>query len=147
MKKAALILTVLLFYRVLDAQENTFGISVLAYEWTTTHKTLTFSWPGQANTACNGSVSMNGFASGGGNFSANGTTPDTCSTSYTLSGTQNIDVQKPVVYILAESETSRIVLTCTRNVRSSPVPLIESWQVCGPLEWWTLRVAGSSRNR
>jgi hypothetical protein len=62
---------------------------------------------------------MNGFASGGGNFSANGTTPNTCSTSYTLSSTQNIDVQKPVVYVLAESETSRIVLTCTRNVRWS----------------------------
>jgi hypothetical protein len=45
MKKAALILTVLLFCRVLDAQENTFGGSVLAYEWTTTHKTPTFRWP------------------------------------------------------------------------------------------------------
>jgi hypothetical protein len=122
MKKAALILAVLFFCRVLDAQENSFGISVHDYPRTTTHKTLTFSWPGYANTSCNGSVSMNGFASGGGNFSTNGTTSNTCntcSTSYTPSGTQNNDVQKPVVYILAESETSRIVPTCTRNVRWS----------------------------
>lgn len=32
------------------AQENTFRLTVLGYQWTTTHRTLTFSWPGYANT-------------------------------------------------------------------------------------------------
>lgn len=119
MKKTILILAALLFCRALQAQENTFHIDVLAYEWTTTHKTLTFSWPGYSNTSCNGNASTSGYASAGGTFSANGTVSNTCSTSYTPPATQNIDVQKPVVYILADSETSRMVLACTRNVRWS----------------------------
>lgn len=119
MKRAILILTTLLFCRVLHAQENNFRITVLAYQWTTTHKTLTFSWPGYANTSCNGNMNMNGYISGGGNVSASGTGSNTCSTSYTPPTTQNIDVQKPVLYIIADSATSRMVLTCTRNVRWS----------------------------
>src|SRR5271170_6031177 len=102
------LLTTILCCRVLQGQENTFHITVLAYQLATTHRTLTFTWPGYANTSCNGSVSMNGYASGAGNFSANGTTSNTCSTSYTPPNTQNIDVQKPVVYILADSQTSRM---------------------------------------
>jgi len=118
-KRAVLIVCTILFCRDMQAQESTFRINVLAYQWTETHKTLTFSWPGHANTSCNGSVSMNGYAYGGGNFSANGTTSNECSTSYTPPSTQNIDVQKPVVYILAESATSQMVLACVRNVRWS----------------------------
>lgn len=62
---------------------------------------------------------MNGYVSGGGNISASGTTSDTCSTTYTPPTNQNIDIQKPVVFILADTESSRMVLTCTRNVRWS----------------------------
>jgi hypothetical protein len=119
MKRAILIFCTILFCRNMQAQESTFRINVLAYQWTETHKTLTFNWPGHANTSCNGSVSMNGYAYGGGNFSANGTTSNDCSTSYTPPSTQNIDVQKPVVYILAESANSQMVLACVRNVRWS----------------------------
>jgi hypothetical protein len=108
--------TVLLLW---PAQENDFSINVLAYQWTTTHNTLTFTYPGHADTSCNGNVDMNGRVSSGGNFSASATTSDTCSTSFTPPTSQNIDIQKPVVYILADSETSRMVLTCTRNVRWS----------------------------
>jgi len=101
------------------AQENTVHLTVLGYQWTTTHKTLTFSWPGSANTSCSGSANMNGYISPGGNISASGTSSDTCSTTYTPPTTQNIDIQKPVVFILADTENSRMVLTCTRNVRWS----------------------------
>src|SRR4029077_9395708 len=117
--KRFLILTLLLLTALpCPAQENTFRITVLAYEWTTTHKTLTFSWPGYANTSCNGNVNMTGYSSGG-NISASGTTSDTCSTTYTPPTNQNIDIQKPVLFMLADSETSRMMLTCTRNVRWS----------------------------
>jgi hypothetical protein len=101
------------------AQENTVHLTVLGYQWTTTHKTLTFSWPGYANTSCSGSTNMNGYVSSGGNISASGTSSDTCSTTYTPPTNQNIDIQKPVVFILADTESSRMVLTCTRNVRWS----------------------------
>jgi hypothetical protein len=100
------------------AQENTFPITVLGYQWTTTHKTWTFSWPGHSNTSCNGNVTMNGNVSGG-NIYASGTTSDTCSTTYTPPTNQNIEIQKPVVYILAETDSSRMIMTCTRNVRWS----------------------------
>ncbi len=62
---------------------------------------------------------MSGYVSSGGNISASGTTSDTCSTTYTPPTNQNIDIQKPVVFILADTESSRMVLTCTRNVRWS----------------------------
>ncbi len=111
-----------------QAQEDDFRINVLAYQWTTTHRTLTFSWPGYANTSCSGNVNMNGTVSGGGTFSASGTTSNSCSTSYTPPTSQNIDIQKPVVYILADSTTSRMVLTCTRNVRWSQCHALEPGQ-------------------
>jgi hypothetical protein len=111
-----LISSALFFSLVMRAQENTFGISVLAFQWTTTHQTMTFSWPGYANSSCNGTVNVSGYASGGGGFSANGTTSNMCSTTYTPPTNQNIDIQKPVVFILASTETNRMVLTCTRNV-------------------------------
>lgn len=120
MKKVMLLLAALLLGTpLMRAQENTFRITVLAYEWTTTHKILTFSWPGYANTSCNGSANMTGYVSGGGSISASGTTSNTCSTTYTPPTSQNIDIQKPVVFILADSDTSRMVLTCTRHVRWS----------------------------
>jgi hypothetical protein len=120
LKKVILLLTALLLGTPpMRAQGNTFRITVLAYQWTTTHNTLTFSWPGYSNTSCNGNLNMNAYASGGGNISASGTTSNTCSTTYTPTSNQTIDIQKPVVYILADSETSRMVLVCTRNVRWS----------------------------
>ena len=109
MKRAILILAGLLVCCVLHAQDSTFHITVLAYQWTTTHNTLTFTYPGHANTSCNGNADMNGYVSGGGNFTASGTTSNICSTTYTPPSTQNIDVQTPVVYILADSENSRMV--------------------------------------
>jgi hypothetical protein len=119
MKSAILILATLLCGPVLWAQENTFRLTVLGYQWTTTHKTLTFSWPGHANTSCNGSGDMSGYISSGGNISASETSSNTCSTTYTPPTNENIDIQKPVVFILAETDDSRMVLTCTRNVRWS----------------------------
>jgi hypothetical protein len=119
MKSAILILTALLCGPVLWAQESTFRLTVLGYQWTTTHKTLTFSWPGHANTSCNGSGDMSGYISNGGNISASETTSNTCSTTYTPPTNENIDIQKPVVFIIAETDDSRLVLTCTRNVRWS----------------------------
>ena len=100
------------------AQENTFRLTVLGYQWTTTHKTLTFSWPGYSNTSCNGNVTMNGNVSGG-NLYASGTTSNTCSTTYTPPTNQNIEIQKPVVYILADTDSNRMIMTCTRYVRWS----------------------------
>jgi hypothetical protein len=119
MRNAILILTALLSAPILWAQEDTFRLNVLGYQWTTSHKTLTFSWPGSANTSCNGSTNINGSISAGGNFSANGTTSGTCSTSYTPPSNQSIDIQKPVVFILAETESARMLLTCSRSVRWS----------------------------
>ena len=119
MKRVVLLLAVLLLgSTVVRAQENTFRINVLAYQWTTTHNTLTFSWPGYANTSCNGNVNMNAYSSGG-NIYANGTTSSACATTYTPPTNQNIDIQKPVVFIVADSENSRMILACTRNVRWS----------------------------
>ena len=118
-KNAILIFTVLLCGPILRAQEDTFRLTVLGYRWTTNHRTLTFSWPGYANTSCNGSVEINGYVSGGGNISASGTSSDTCSTTYRPPTTQNIDIQNAVVFIQAETESSRMLLTCTRNVRWS----------------------------
>jgi hypothetical protein len=116
--KTTILIVVALLCVPMWAQENTFRLTVLGYQWTTTHRTLTFSWPGYSNTSCNGSVNVNGNVSGG-NIYASGTTFDTCSTTYTPPSNQNIDIQKPVVFILADTENSRMVLTCTRNVRWS----------------------------
>jgi hypothetical protein len=118
MARVAFIVITWLFGSTLSAQENTSRLNVLAYQWTTTHRTLTFSWPGYSNTSCNGNVNVSGNSFGG-NISASGTTSSTCSTTYTPPFNQNIDIQKPVVFILAESETTRMVLTCIRNVRWS----------------------------
>lgn len=103
---------------VLKAQENPFRLRVLSYQWTTTHNTLTFSWPGYANTSCNGSSTINAYAYGN-NISGTGTSSTSCNTTYTPPTNQNIDIQRPVVFILAETDTSRLVFTCTRNVRWS----------------------------
>lgn len=114
------------------AQENTHFLTVLAYQWTATHKVMTFSWPGRINTSCNGSTHMSGNinmtgtrVSDSGNVNMSGdvsgteTTSNTCETTYTPPSNQSIDIQKPVVFILADTESSRMVLTCTRNVRWS----------------------------
>jgi hypothetical protein len=117
-KNAILMIVLMLCASISRAQEDTFPLTVLGFQWTTTHKTLTFSWPGHANTSCNGNASMNGYIAGG-NVFANGTSTERCSTTYTPPTTQNIDIQNPVLYIAAESEGSRMILTCTRNVRWS----------------------------
>jgi hypothetical protein len=117
--KHAILFLALIYCPILRAQENTFRLNVLGYQWTTTHNTVTFTWPGHSNTSCSGSAYMNGNVSGGGNYSASGTGSSTCSTTYTPPTTQNIDIQKPVVFILADTGNSRMVLTCTRNVRWS----------------------------
>ena len=109
---------------LLRAQEKTIPLAVLGYQWTTTHQTLTFSWPGYANTSCSGSSNVNGYVFSSGNISANGTSSDTCSTTYTPPSDQTIDIQKPVVFILADTDTSRMILTCIRDSR---------WSHCTPL--------------
>jgi hypothetical protein len=69
-----------------------------------------------------GSIDMTGHVSDSGNVDMRGdvsgteTTSSTCSTTYTPPTTQSIDIQKPVLFIIADSESSRMVLTCTRNV-------------------------------
>ena len=75
-------LTVLLMATAwtVKAQENTFRLEVLAYQWMTNHQTLTFTYPGRANTSCNGDVQMSGTADSFGNIYASGRTSNTCST-------------------------------------------------------------------
>jgi hypothetical protein len=92
MGRAILIAMASLVSLTLSTQENTFRLTVLAYEWTTTHKTVTFSWPGYANTSCSGNANMNGYVSGG-NISASGTTSTSCSTTYTPPTNTNIDIR------------------------------------------------------
>jgi hypothetical protein len=104
---------------VAQSQDDSFRLTVRGYQWTTTHRTLTFTWPGYANTSCNGTTNVNGYVAGNGNFTANATDSTTCSTTYTPPSSENIDIQKPVVFILADTDSSRMVLTCTRNVRWS----------------------------
>src|SRR5215467_6680539 len=77
----------------LQAQEETFSLNVHAYEWSTNHQTMTFSWPGYADTSCRG---------------------NTCTTTYTPPIHRDYDAQYPEVYILADTATRRLVLTCTR---------------------------------
>ena len=90
-----------------------------SYQWTTSHNRVSFTWQGHSNTSCNGTSNGTGYASGSGTFSANGTSYESCSTTFTPPNTQTIDVQKPVVFVLAETANSRMVLSCTRNVRWS----------------------------
>ncbi len=144
MKRVIVILTVLVFGPALWAQENTSRLTVLAYQWTTSHRTVTFSWPGYANTSCNGSVDMSGYVSSGGNISASGTTSNTCSTTFTPPSNQNIDIQKPVVFILADTETSRLVLTCTRNVRWSQCHALNPGQFLARINKGHFEVQGVS---
>jgi hypothetical protein len=118
MAKVIFVVVSCLVGSTLIAQENTFHLNVLAYQWTTTHRTMTFSWPGYSNTSCNGNINVSGNSFGG-NIYASGSTSSTCSATYTPPSSQNIDIQKPVVFVLAESETSRMLLSCTRNVRWS----------------------------
>ena len=145
MKKAILFLGVLVLGTPpMRAQDNTFHITVLAYQWTTTHNTLNFSWPGYANTSCNGSANITGYVSGGGSISASGTSASTCSTSYTPPTNQTIDIQKPVVFIVADSDTSRMVLTCTRNVRWSQCHALNPGQFIARIEKGHFEVQGLS---
>lgn len=118
MVRVRLILVVLSLCVIVNAQENTFRLTVLAYEWTTTHRTVNFSWPGRADTSCNGSVNMNAYSVGNSTYGS-GTTSGSCSTTYTPPSNQSFDIRKPLVYILADTDTTRMVLTCTRNVRWS----------------------------
>jgi hypothetical protein len=85
-----LFLLVLSMSPALKAQENTFRLRVLSYQWTTTHSTMTFSWPGYANTSCNGNSTINGYGYGN-NISATGTSSASCNTTYTPPANQNID--------------------------------------------------------
>lgn len=139
-----LVFTALLSSLTASGQENTFRLTVLAYEWTTTHKTLTFSWPGSSNTSCNGDTNVNGYVSGTGNFSANASSSDSCYTSYTPPSNQTIDIQKPVVFILADSDTSRMVLTCTRNVRWSQCHSLNPGSFLGRIDKGHFEVQGLS---
>lgn len=119
MRNVILILAVFSCGCVSRAQEGTFRLDVLGYQWTTTHRPVTFTWPGHANTSCSGSAHASGSISAQGDFSANGTSYSTCSTTFMPPTSQTIDIQKPVVFILAETANSRLVMTCTRNVRWS----------------------------
>jgi hypothetical protein len=118
MKRITLIAVGLALCVTLRAQDNTFRLNVLAYQWTTTHRTVNFSWPGHADTSCSGTVNMNAYSVGNNTYGS-GTTSNSCSTTYTPPSNQTFDIRKPVVYILADTDTNRMVLTCTRNVRWS----------------------------
>lgn len=119
MNHRLVILLALVCVPIARSQDDSFRLNVIGYQWTTTHRTLTFTWPGYASTSCNGTTNVNGYVTGSGNFSANATNSDACSTTYTPPSSQNIDIQKPVVFILADTDRTRLVLTCTRNVRWS----------------------------
>lgn len=117
--KRCLALLALLSSTSMLAQDGTFRVTVLSYQWTTSHNPVSFTWQGHSNTSCNGTSNDTGYASGSGTSSANGTSYESCSTTFTPPNTQTIDVQKPVVFVLAETANSRMVLSCTRNVRWS----------------------------
>lgn len=117
--KIVLIIMISVTCPLLWAQDSTFRLNVLAYQWTTDHRALTFSWPGSSNTSCNGTSNMSGYVSNQGSFNANGTSASTCTSTYTPPRNQTIDIRKPVVFIVAETDSNRMVLTCTRNVRWS----------------------------
>jgi hypothetical protein len=111
-------LLMLLICPLAKPQGDAIRLQVLAYQWTTTHKTMTFSWPGYADTSCSGNASISGYANGN-NISATATSNSSCNTTFTPPSTQNIDIQRPVVFIVADSDTSRMILTCSRSVRWS----------------------------
>jgi len=116
MKIVSVIFGILLSSIPIFAQDGTYRLNVLSYQWTTSHKPVNFTWQGHSNTSCNGNSNVTGYVSGSGSFSANGTSSGSCSTTFTPPSTQTIDIQKPVVFILAETDSSRMVLSCTRNV-------------------------------
>ena len=116
--RALLIPLIFLAVGSLTAQD-TVRLQVLSYEWTTTHRPINFSWPGSSSTSCNSNASIQGNAYANGSFNAYGTTNGSCQTTFNPPINQTIDVEKPVVYILAETDSSRMILTCTRNVRWS----------------------------
>jgi len=144
MKHYAVVLLPLLlaacFLSPMAMAQDTFRLTVLGYQWTTTHNTMTFTWPGHSNTSCNGNTYMNGNISNNGDIYANGTSSSTCSTTFTPPSSQNIDIRKPVVYILAESDTSRMVMTCTRNVRWSQCHALNPGAFLGRIEKGHLEV-------
>lgn len=119
MKNVTLLIALFLCASVAWAQDQTFSLNVLGYQWTTTHRALTFTWAGHADSTCNGNSNLNGYVSSGGNFTAYGTSYGSCSATYTPPVNQTIDIRKPVMYVLAQTEHRRMVLTCTRNVRWS----------------------------
>src|ERR1700677_1836643 len=115
--------TLLLFATAVRAQQ-TMTINVLAEQWTTTHHPFTWTTAGRASSSCTGTETINGNYTAttngnytNGNISANGNSNSNCSGTFTPPSSQTIDVQKPVVYVLAESNTTRMVLSCTRQVR------------------------------
>jgi hypothetical protein len=108
----------LLLVRPIAAQSD-IRLQVLSYQWTTSHQPLHFSWRGQSTTSCSSSSNIQGSLSENGNFNAYGTSNGMCDTTFTPPGNETIDIRKPVVYILAETESSRMMLSCTRNVRWS----------------------------
>ena len=116
MKIVSVIFGILISSIPIFAQDGTYRLNVLSYQWTTSHKPVNFTWQGHSNTSCNGNSNVTGYVSGSGSFSANGTSSGSCSTTFTPPSTQTIDIQKPVVFILAETDSSRMVLSCTRNV-------------------------------
>lgn len=104
--------------------QQTFTINVLAEQWTTTHHPFTWTTAGYSNSSCSGTGTVNGNANATtygntttGNINANGYSNSNCSTTFTPPSNQTIDIQKPVVYVLAESATTRMVLSCTKQVR------------------------------
>ncbi len=144
MRKAILLLVTLLVCPYLPGQENAFRLNVISYQWITTHKTFSFSSPGHGNTSCNGTANMSGNISGGGNFSATGTSSDTCSTSYTPPSNQEIDIQRPVLFILAETATNRMILTCTRKTRWSQCHALNPGEFFARLDKGVLEVSALS---
>ena len=64
---------------------------------------------GYANSSCNGSGTINAYAYGN-SVSGNTTSYANCSTTYTPPTSQNIDIQKPVVFVLADRSTKKPVI-------------------------------------
>jgi hypothetical protein len=114
---------VVLLVPVARAQQ-TFTINVLTEQWTTTHHPFTWTTAGHSNSSCSGTGTINGTVNATtygntttGSVNANSYSNSNCSTTFTPPSSQTIDVQKPVVYVLAESATTRMVLSCTKQVR------------------------------
>src|SRR5665213_2201495 len=104
-----------LFVNTIAAQGD-IRLRVLSYQWTTSHHPIRFSWQGESSTSCSSTSRVDGSISDTGNFNAYGTSNGMCNTTFTPPGNETIDIKKPVVFILAETPTTRMILTCTRNV-------------------------------